>query len=149
MNCSIFKSDIFLFQVNGGSLAEKAGLRVGDALIRVNTTDIFQLRHKEAQDTVARAGNNFELVVSRSVFFFFNLMIMIIKRKKRIFFSFTSVCCGSWAARFHKKTFRTDKKRWRLYPGRLLFEVVGVAYRNHDFLLFRSYHHLEIFLFFS
>ena len=70
MNCSIFKSDIFLFQVNGGSLAEKAGLRVGDALIRVNTTDIFQLRHKEAQDTVARAGNNFELVVSRSVFFF-------------------------------------------------------------------------------
>jgi C-terminal processing protease CtpA/Prc len=56
--------------VNGGSLAEKAGLRVGDALIRVNTTDIFQLRHKEAQDTVARAGNNFELVVSRSVFKF-------------------------------------------------------------------------------
>lgn len=51
--------------MNGGSLAEKAGLRVGDALIRVNTTDIFQLRHKEAQDAVARAGNNFELVVSR------------------------------------------------------------------------------------
>lgn len=56
-----------LFQVHGGSLAEKAGLRVGDALIRVNNTDIYQLRHKDAQDAVSRAGNNFELVVSRSV----------------------------------------------------------------------------------
>lgn len=48
-------------------MAEKAGLRVGDALIRVNNTDIYQLRHKDAQDAVSRAGNNFELVVSRSV----------------------------------------------------------------------------------
>lgn len=55
------------FQVNGGSLAEKAGLHVGDALIRVNNTDIFQMRHKEAQDTISKAGNNFELIVSRSV----------------------------------------------------------------------------------
>ena len=61
-------------------MAEKAGLRVGDALIRVNTTDIFQLRHKEAQDTVAKAGNNFELVVSRSVLFFND------SNKKEIFF---------------------------------------------------------------
>jgi len=60
-----FCAPLTVQKVNGGSLAEKAGLRVGDALIRVNTTDIFQLRHKEAQDTVARAGNNFELVVSR------------------------------------------------------------------------------------
>ncbi|XP_046456529.1 PDZ and LIM domain protein Zasp-like isoform X12 [Daphnia pulex] len=60
-----FCAPLTVQKVNGGSLAEKAGLRVGDALIRVNTTDIFQLRHKEAQDAVARAGNNFELVVSR------------------------------------------------------------------------------------
>jgi len=51
--------------VNGGGLAEKAGLRVGDALLRVNGVDIYQLRHKDAQDAVSRAGNNFELVVSR------------------------------------------------------------------------------------
>ena len=65
------------FQVNGGSLAEKAGLRVGDALIRVNNTDIFQLRHKDAQDTVARAGNNFELVVSRSLY---SLVVVVISK---------------------------------------------------------------------
>lgn len=51
--------------MHGDSLAEKAGLRVGDALIRVNDTDIYQLRHKDAQDVVVRAGNNFELVISR------------------------------------------------------------------------------------
>ena len=44
---------------------EKAGLCVGDNLIRVNSTDIYQMRHKEAQDTISRAGNNFALVVSR------------------------------------------------------------------------------------
>ena len=63
--------------MNGGSLAEKAGLRVGDALIRVNNTDIFQLRHKDAQDTVARAGNNFELVVSRSLY---SLVVVVISK---------------------------------------------------------------------
>ncbi|KAI9558921.1 hypothetical protein GHT06_015710 [Daphnia sinensis] len=61
-----FCAPLTVQKVNGGSLAEKAGLRVGDALIRVNTTDIFQLRHKEAQDAVARAGNNFELVAVRT-----------------------------------------------------------------------------------
>lgn len=53
--------------MHGDSLAEKAGLRVGDALIRVNDVNIYQLRHKEAQDVMVRAGNNFELVISRSV----------------------------------------------------------------------------------
>ena len=61
--------------MNGGSLAEKAGLCVGDNLIRVNSTDIYQMRHKEAQDTISRAGNNFELVVSR--FFLFSLSISV------------------------------------------------------------------------
>ena len=67
--------DLLLYtsmQVNGGSLAEKAGLCVGDNLIRVNSTDIYQMRHKEAQDNISKAGNNFELVVSRSLIQFFN-----------------------------------------------------------------------------
>lgn len=62
-----FKYIFSSIKVNGDSLAEKAGLRVGDALLRINETDIYQLRHKEAQDAVSRAGNNFELVVSRYV----------------------------------------------------------------------------------
>jgi len=60
-----FAAPLTVQKVNGGSLAEKAGLCVGDNLIRVNSTDIYQMRHKEAQDTISRAGNNFALVVSR------------------------------------------------------------------------------------
>ncbi|KAJ8679989.1 hypothetical protein QAD02_015776, partial [Eretmocerus hayati] len=51
--------------VNLGSPAEAAGLRAGDAVIRVNNTDMFSLRHKDAQDVIVRAGNNFELTVQR------------------------------------------------------------------------------------
>lgn len=54
-----------LQQVNGGSLAEKAGLVVGDALIRVNNIEVFNLRHKDAQDAIVRAGNSFELTLER------------------------------------------------------------------------------------
>jgi C-terminal processing protease CtpA/Prc len=54
-----------LLQVNGGSPAEKAGLQAGDAVIRVNDVEVFSLRHKEAQDYIVKAGNNFELTVER------------------------------------------------------------------------------------
>merc|ERR1712071_414427 len=60
-----FAAPLTVQKVNGGSLAEKAGLCVGDNLIRVNSTDIYQMRHKDAQDSISKAGNNFELVVSR------------------------------------------------------------------------------------
>jgi len=60
-----FAAPLTVQKVNGGSLAEKAGLCVGDNLIRVNNTDIYQMRHKDAQDSISKAGNNFELVVSR------------------------------------------------------------------------------------
>jgi predicted metalloprotease with PDZ domain len=55
----------YLLQVNGGSPAEKAGLQAGDAVIRVNDVELFNLRHKEAQDNIVRAGNNFEITVQR------------------------------------------------------------------------------------
>nr|CAD7395484.1 unnamed protein product [Timema cristinae] len=51
--------------VNGGSLAEKFGLQPGDALIRVNNVDLFDLKHKDAQDSIVRAGNNYELTIQR------------------------------------------------------------------------------------
>lgn len=58
-------------QVNGGSVADQAGLMPGDALVKVNSTDVFSLRHKEAQDVIVAAGNSFELTVSRWEFFFY------------------------------------------------------------------------------
>lgn len=58
---------VLVVQVNGGSLAEKAGLQVADAIIKVNGQEVFNLRHKEAQDVIVKAGNSFEVVISRSV----------------------------------------------------------------------------------
>jgi C-terminal processing protease CtpA/Prc len=54
-----------LLQVNGGSPAERAGLQAGDAVIKVNDVELLNLRHKEAQDHIVKAGNNFELTVQR------------------------------------------------------------------------------------
>jgi PDZ and LIM domain protein 5/6/7 len=52
-------------QVNTGSIADNAGLKAGDAVVRINNTDLFNLRHKDAQDAIVRAGPTFELVVQR------------------------------------------------------------------------------------
>jgi S1-C subfamily serine protease len=56
---------VFVLQVNGGSPAETAGLQAGDTIIKINNTDIFNLRHKEAQDAIVKAGNSFEISISR------------------------------------------------------------------------------------
>lgn len=61
----VCSSNHFPLQVNTGSPAEAAGLRAGDAVIRVNNTEVYNLRHKDAQDVIVRAGNNFELTVQR------------------------------------------------------------------------------------
>lgn len=53
------------FQVNGGSLAEKAGLQAGDAVVRIGNVDATALRHKDAQDVIVRAGNSFDVAVQR------------------------------------------------------------------------------------
>lgn len=60
-----FSSPLVLQRVNGGSVADQAGLMPGDALVKVNSTDVYNLRHKEAQDVIMAAGNSFELSVSR------------------------------------------------------------------------------------
>lgn len=48
-----------------GSIADQAGLSVGDALIKVNNVDAFNLRHKDAQDLIVKSGNSFEITVQR------------------------------------------------------------------------------------
>ena len=47
------------------SVAEKAGLQAGDNIVSIAGQDALALRHKEAQDFIVKAGNNFELVVQR------------------------------------------------------------------------------------
>lgn len=53
--------------MNGGSLAERAGLQVADAVIKVNGQDVYNLSHKGAQDAIVKAGSNVEIVLSRWV----------------------------------------------------------------------------------
>ncbi|XP_058066812.1 PDZ and LIM domain protein Zasp-like isoform X3 [Anopheles bellator] len=60
-----FSAPLVLQRVNGGSVTDQAGLMAGDALIKVNGTEVFNMRHKEAQDVIVAAGNSFELTVSR------------------------------------------------------------------------------------
>nr|CAI5847513.1 unnamed protein product [Callosobruchus analis] len=52
-------------QVNPGSPAERAGLVPGDAVIKINNVDVYNLKHKDAQDVVVRAGPAFEMTVQR------------------------------------------------------------------------------------
>lgn len=56
-------------QVNTGSIADNAGLKAGDAVVRLNATDLYNLRHKDAQDAIVKAGPSFELVIQRFVHF--------------------------------------------------------------------------------
>ena len=56
-----------LLQVNVGSVAEGAGLQAGDAIVSIGGSDGFMLRHKEAQDTIIKAGSSFQMVVQRLV----------------------------------------------------------------------------------
>ncbi|XP_063532217.1 PDZ and LIM domain protein Zasp isoform X3 [Cydia strobilella] len=60
-----FGTPLVVQKVNGGSPAERAGLQAGDALIKVNNTDVYTLRHQEAQDAIRAAGVGLELVVQR------------------------------------------------------------------------------------
>ncbi|GAB6022565.1 hypothetical protein CHUAL_006670 [Chamberlinius hualienensis] len=60
-----FNSPLSVAKVTNGSLAEKAGLQSGDAILKINDLATENLRHKEAQDAIVRAGNHFEVLVQR------------------------------------------------------------------------------------
>ncbi|CAK1604070.1 unnamed protein product [Parnassius mnemosyne] len=60
-----FGTPLIVQKVNGGSAAERAGLQAGDALIRVNNTEVYNLRHQEAQDAIRASGGALELTVQR------------------------------------------------------------------------------------
>lgn len=52
-------------QVNPGSLAEQAGLKTGDMIVRIGGAEADNMKHKEAQDAIVRAGNYLELAIAR------------------------------------------------------------------------------------
>jgi len=52
-------------KVNLRSLGEAAGLQGGDVIFLVNGQDISLLKHKEAQEAIKQAGNNFVLTIGR------------------------------------------------------------------------------------
>uniref|UniRef100_A0A1L8DMR5 Putative adaptor protein enigma n=1 Tax=Nyssomyia neivai TaxID=330878 RepID=A0A1L8DMR5_9DIPT len=60
-----FGTPLVVQKVAGGSIAANAGLVAGDAVIKVNGLDVYNLRHKDAQDAVVRGGNNFEISIQR------------------------------------------------------------------------------------
>ncbi|XP_017077912.1 PDZ and LIM domain protein Zasp isoform X12 [Drosophila eugracilis] len=60
-----FAQPLLVQKVNAGSLSEQAGLQPGDAVVKINDVDVFNLRHKDAQDIVVRSGNNFVITVQR------------------------------------------------------------------------------------
>ncbi|XP_057368889.1 PDZ and LIM domain protein Zasp-like [Daphnia carinata] len=61
-----FATPLTVLRVNMGSLAETAGLKAGDAILRVNDIDVMRLRHQEALDTISQAGNQFQLHIGRA-----------------------------------------------------------------------------------
>ncbi|XP_046456537.1 PDZ and LIM domain protein Zasp-like isoform X1 [Daphnia pulex] len=61
-----FATPLTVLRVNMGSLSESAGLKAGDVILRVNEVDVMRLRHQEALDAIAQAGNQFQLHIGRA-----------------------------------------------------------------------------------
>jgi len=51
------------YQVNPGSLAERAGLKVGDILVKISNRSAENMLHKEAEDAIKDSGNYLDIVV--------------------------------------------------------------------------------------
>ncbi|XP_023320569.1 PDZ and LIM domain protein Zasp isoform X4 [Eurytemora carolleeae] len=60
-----FGTPLLIQKVNISSLSESAGLQPGDIVVKVNGENVENLRHKEVQEKIVRAGNNFNLTVNR------------------------------------------------------------------------------------
>ncbi|XP_022241983.1 PDZ and LIM domain protein Zasp-like [Limulus polyphemus] len=60
-----FSLPLSIQKVNPGSLAENAGLQTGDGVLKIQGQATENMRHKEAQDSIIRAGNSLELLIQR------------------------------------------------------------------------------------
>ena len=54
-------------QVTPGSLAQKCGLQVGDAIMKIGDSPTDGMMHKEAQQHIMQCGNSLELALQRFV----------------------------------------------------------------------------------
>ena len=52
-------------QVNAGSIAERAGLRAGDAVLQINSRPSDELEHEQAKQEIVASGNSVTFVVER------------------------------------------------------------------------------------
>jgi len=67
LECTITMTSTFntCFQVTAGSLAEQAGLRVGDMLLQANGQPLSFMTHYEYSKFLQEAGNFIELFIIR------------------------------------------------------------------------------------
>ena len=70
------------FQVNIRSLGEAAGLHAGDVISAVNGQDISLLKHKEAQEAIKVAGNNFVLTIFRYELILVKICMYVVHKHK-------------------------------------------------------------------
>lgn len=61
-----FGTPLTVLKVNSNSLAQKAGLQPGDTILQIGGHSTDDMRHKEAQDTILRGGNNIDLTIQRA-----------------------------------------------------------------------------------
>ncbi|CAG2166366.1 unnamed protein product [Oppiella nova] len=53
------------YTVNANSLAAQGGLQIGDIIVRICGNSVDDMRHKEAQEAIYRAGNSLDITVQR------------------------------------------------------------------------------------
>ena len=61
-----FSSQLHILSINQASLADRAGLRPGDVIVKINGVDTDWMEHARAKQELIRAGNSFKLTVIRN-----------------------------------------------------------------------------------
>jgi hypothetical protein len=60
-----FTTPLSVQSVNPGGIAERAGIRAGDAVLQINSRSSDELEHEQAKQEIIASGNNVSLVVQR------------------------------------------------------------------------------------
>lgn len=63
---SDFSVPLSILSVVSNSVAERCGLRVGDAILKINDVETSWMSHSQAKQEIIRAGNDFVLLVERN-----------------------------------------------------------------------------------